>query len=862
MLKKIDYIISLVEKRKIFAVIISFILLYLLIFMKIDVKLLFSDTIITGGDTASWYQSAKSLKEIFIPNGRLFGWTMANFFGYNELQYYFTIPFLISAILSLVMPLTVALKITTLAGILTLPIAFYYTANKLAKNLWISLSASFLSLVFLFNESYTMFGGNFLSTFAGEFSYSISLSIFVFFLGACYEAFQKGKSPIIPGILLGLTGLSHLFVYMVAFFVPFFFIFADKIRKNAVAPKKTSKQKNDDAVAIEFSGNKVSEKIALMYIINFVIMAFWLVPLIFTRDFSQSISMIWRFADMKDFFKQTFFGLFFLGIALNIFLLINSKKDRIISFLFFYLFSVTIFFYVISTFLQIPDIRFVPPALIIALFSVTIFLNFFPEYFFNKNYPIVRPILYIIIVVFSFILVNKLPKNVVSWFNWNYSGYESKKEWPNLKKIIEQYKGDINTGRILWEKQNQNDNADFGSERAFENLYLFTGRPSTEGVHYGSSFMARATTYMQSEYSLNPVDPEPHRLYSVVNPNVWPVRFYQTNSKDIIVYSKEIKQKFDNHPEFEKTGEFGKFSLYTFKRHPKSYIRVVDNENLSVVKSNKYGFKTDFYRAFRDYELFDYPFITDKYAKGLKTANYFNNYDEYKNKFFNSNFDFNAWFENYKYKDSITEENVQNFKIQFKTKEIGKPHIINITYSPNFKAKNGDKIYPVSPGFMMIIPSEEGVVINYGRNIYEIIGLIITLLIIPIVIFRKRIESIVIPRVEIVNKIAITLVALVALVLLFETLTEARKIPLDQKKAETLFYKEQNYQIALDIANKYATIDMLDKYDNAQIYSFYMMKARILLNQNKKEEAKNIYDYIINRYNHTRNNDYNRLNFK
>ncbi|HOE99937.1 MAG TPA: hypothetical protein PK385_01740 [Spirochaetota bacterium] len=862
MLKKIDNIISLIEKRKIFAVIISFLLLYLLIFIKLDVKLLFSDTIITGGDTASWYQSAKSLKEIFIPNGRLFGWTMANFFGYNELQYYFTIPFLISVILSLVMPLTVALKITTLAGILSLPIAFYYTANKFTKNLWISLSASFLSLIFLFNESYTMYGGNFLSTFAGEFAYSISLSIFVFFLGVCFETFQKGKSPIIPGILLGLIGLSHLFVYMVAFFVPFFFIFANKIKNSVAPPKKISKQKTGDAVDIEFSSDKISEKIVLIYIINFVIMAFWLIPLIFTREFSQSISMIWRFADIKDFFRQTFFGLFFLGVALNIFLLINSKKDRIISFLFFYLFLVTIFFYIISTFLQIPDIRFVPPALIIALFSITIFLNFFPEYFFNKNYPIVRPILYLIIVVSSFILVNKLPKNVVSWYNWNYSGYEAKKEWPNLKKIIEQYKGDINTGRILWEKQNQNDNADFGSERAFENLYLFTGRPSTEGVHYGSSFMARATTYMQSEYSLNPVDPESHRLYSVVNPKVWPVRFYQTNSKDIIVYSKEIKQKFDNHTNFEKTGEFGKFSIYTFKYHPKSYIRIVDNENLSVVKSNKYGFKTDFYRAFRDYELFDYPFITGKYAKGLKTANYFNNYDEYRNKFFDPDFDFNSWLENYKYKTSISEENVQNFKIQFKTKEIGKPHIINITYSPNFKAKNGDKIYPVSPGFMMIIPSEEDVVINYGRNIYEIIGLIVTLLIIPIIIFRKKIEAVTIPRVEIVNRIAITLVALIAIVLLFETLTEARKIPLDQKRAETLFYKEQNYQKALDIANKYATVDMLDKYDNAQIYSFYMMKARILLNQNKKEEAKRIYDYITNRYNHTRNNDYNRLNFK
>ncbi|HOV14279.1 MAG TPA: hypothetical protein PK771_08355, partial [Spirochaetota bacterium] len=128
-------IINFLEKYSIIPILITFTGIYILMGMKMNLSLLIKDTILTGGDSASWQQTVDHLKNHLIPNGRLFGWSLANFFGYNELQFYFVPPFLFAAILGIFMPLTVALKITTLIGAFTLPIFFFISLKKITKKI-------------------------------------------------------------------------------------------------------------------------------------------------------------------------------------------------------------------------------------------------------------------------------------------------------------------------------------------------------------------------------------------------------------------------------------------------------------------------------------------------------------------------------------------------------------------------------------------------------------------------------------------------------------------------------------------------------------------------------------------------------
>ncbi len=810
--------------------------------LRFDLKLLFTNTILTGGDSSSWYQVLDHMKNYLLPKGRIFGETIANFFGYNEFQHYFPLPFLVAAVLGFFMPLTIALKITTMLGLFSLPIAFFYSAKKITKNSVLASSAALLSLIFIFNESYTMFGGNVLSTMAGEFCYSFAISLFVFLIGLCYDAFIDEKISInIPAVVLGLIALSHIFVFMVAFFVPFFFIFL----KKSEDPKY-----------------KILEKIFFTYVIALAIAAFWLLPMVFTRKYAAPISLIWTFANFKEFANSTMFGFIVLGAVLTIFTAISSKK-KLNSLILLYIYLVSLFFYFISPLLGIADIRFVPTAIITTIFSIIVLFNYIITEDNGIYKMIFSTIIFAVSLTASLLFINFNMKNGPAWFRWNNSGFESKSGYSSLLDIIKatDEKGFDKPSRLLWEKIRGGDNADFGSERAFENLYLFTGRGSTEGIHYGSSFMAKSVTYMQTEYSPIASGPESHRLYASLNSDVWKYRFIQTNSKDIIVHSDEMRGYFNNNELFErKTDIAGKWTIYSFVDHIDSYIDIVDFDKISIVGTPKNGgWQKDFYRFFREYELIEYPFIPKEYIKktdsDLLNMEKFSNYDDYRDRFKDKKISYSEWqIEKKENSSHITDEKIDHFNIKFKTDRVGEPHIIKISYSENFKSKNGENIYPIAPGFMLIIPKSENVDIHYGYTVSEIIGLIITLASVLFLIFSGIVyRRFSFPYYTIVKRVVITLFFIVVAIFILLTIspfTQSRVIS-NIKKAELLI-AQGKIDEADKILNRYATDDFLNKYDNQLAFSAFRLKSRVLLARNDEKGARELIDKLRVRYKHTR----------
>ncbi|MEY3467368.1 MAG: hypothetical protein RL532_675 [Actinomycetota bacterium] len=73
------------------------------------------------------------------------------------------------------------------------------------------------STIFLFDESFTIYGGNIASTMAGEFSFSISLAFAVLGFGVFWRGIETGGYRIAATILLALSALSHGIVLLFAF---------------------------------------------------------------------------------------------------------------------------------------------------------------------------------------------------------------------------------------------------------------------------------------------------------------------------------------------------------------------------------------------------------------------------------------------------------------------------------------------------------------------------------------------------------------------------------------------------------------------------------------------------------------------
>ena len=115
------------------------------------------------------------------------------------------------ALLAVPMPYGVALKLVTIAGVVALPVAVWAMARLGGICTEGQVLASAATLLFLFDRSFNIYGGNLMSTMAGEFAYSLGLAGAVLFIGVASRGMPAGSHRVLAGALLALTGLMHLF---------------------------------------------------------------------------------------------------------------------------------------------------------------------------------------------------------------------------------------------------------------------------------------------------------------------------------------------------------------------------------------------------------------------------------------------------------------------------------------------------------------------------------------------------------------------------------------------------------------------------------------------------------------------------
>ena len=115
------------------------------------------------------------------------------------------------ALLVVPMPYGVALKLVVVAGVVALPAAVWAMTRIAGVGATGQVLATAATLLFLFDRSFNIYGGNLMSTMAGEFAYSLGLVGAVLYVGAAARGMDSGRHRVLAGSLLALTGLLHLF---------------------------------------------------------------------------------------------------------------------------------------------------------------------------------------------------------------------------------------------------------------------------------------------------------------------------------------------------------------------------------------------------------------------------------------------------------------------------------------------------------------------------------------------------------------------------------------------------------------------------------------------------------------------------
>jgi hypothetical protein len=173
-------------------------------------SLLVANTTTAGGDTGAHVMLPAFLKSNLLTHGQLTGWDPDWYDGYPLYTFYFPLPGLITVLFNTVVTYNVAFKFVTVLGTLTLPVCAWAFGRLAGLRDPAPGCLAAATLPFLFEPSFSIYGGNILSTLAGEYSFSLSLSVALLFLGVFATGLRTGKYRVLAAVLFAITLLCHL----------------------------------------------------------------------------------------------------------------------------------------------------------------------------------------------------------------------------------------------------------------------------------------------------------------------------------------------------------------------------------------------------------------------------------------------------------------------------------------------------------------------------------------------------------------------------------------------------------------------------------------------------------------------------
>jgi hypothetical protein len=176
---------------------------------QLHFNLLFTETTTTGGDTGA-HIALPAYLQTLLTHGHISGWDPGWYDGYSLYTFYFSIPDLFAAVGGWIIPYDIAFKLITVLGSVILPITAWACGRLFRLRPPIPTVMAAMTLPFLFDYTFTIYGGNLFSTLAGEYAYSFSLSLAILFLGLFSRVVRDGTCRGWAAVVLAVCILSHI----------------------------------------------------------------------------------------------------------------------------------------------------------------------------------------------------------------------------------------------------------------------------------------------------------------------------------------------------------------------------------------------------------------------------------------------------------------------------------------------------------------------------------------------------------------------------------------------------------------------------------------------------------------------------
>ncbi len=657
------------------------------------------DTTTVGGDTPAHNYLASHLKEQWLGHGHLVSWANGWWGGFPMFQYYFPLPYALMALLATVLPFNIAFKLVCVAGAVLLPCAAFGMARLMRLPAPAPSILAILMVPFLFVDTHVMWGVNLGSTLAGMIANSLSFAIMLLALGSAWRDAADGRFRLRTVGWLALVMASHFFTSVMTALVL------------AGYPFLQVRGKQRRALAILAGEGALAS----------ALMAWWIVPLIATSAYSMEFGSNWEMTLWKN------FPAYAAGLAVAALIAVGAAIQGrrvpdsgaagqghwtpVLALLWMLCAAVLLFEFGFAVSPVFVNVR-LWPFLFFALMSlggigVAVLLR-------SVRARSLALASLCAVVLGAITWQEQLPGmaggKVRAWACWNFSGLESKTDWPAFQRLVTPLKG--TPGRLA--NDLSEDNNRLGSSRIFELMPHLIGKPVLEGGLVNSAAGALFAYYIQSETSASCAGYPPMMVPASFDLTNATRHLELFNVKHFVARWPVLQAALAQSPDWHLVDRAEGWALFELTTHSGRYVHVLEADPVALETSNWKRHALDWFcqpgALSRPVVLVPPGGQTPPGVPRITEADFTERIRE-------------AAPASKLPLTPVPWESVSDTRIEFVTAAVGRPHLVKMNWFPNWQVRGADAVYRVTPDFLLVYPDRERVDIYYGLTPADRIGL-------------------------------------------------------------------------------------------------------------------------------------------
>jgi hypothetical protein len=744
-------------------------------------SLLLSTSASTGGDNGGHYALPAFLRSGLLSHGQLTGWDPGWYDGFPLYTFYFVLPDLFAALASYVIPYALAFKWITVLGSVLLPVAAWGMGRLFGMRRAVPGALAALTLCYLFDYTYTIYGGNLFSTLAGEYSYSFSIVLALVFLGLVARGLRTGQYRGWAAVTLGACILAHfvpaLFALLGAAFLVIMEMLPDRIR-----PRDSWHAHPADRVVPQV----LNRREALWWGVSTVgigglLVAFWWVPFGAEQAYTTSMGYQNVHTFVAILFPQAdWWALILAGISAAAAFALRSRFGILMTALAVSAALAVIFDPQGSLYnTRFLPLWFLPVYLLVGwgiATAVTEVIDFWerprrrgrtalhspspspppppsssqadllgdPELRRARSSwptaavvgPLVALVVALGVVVTPFVLsysdmqaigITPGPNQVSNWAAFNYSGYQGKAAYPEYRALVETMErvgATHGCGQAMWQYDPSLNR--FGTTMALMLLPYWSDGciGSMEGLLFESSATTPYHFLNQAELSVSPSDPVVGLDYSALNVPQGIEHLQLMGVRYFMASSPQVQAAASADPSLTLVAETGPWS------------------------SSQYGVSST--TTWKIYQVHKAPMVTGlanepavEVGVGAGQSSWLPSSESWYN-------DPSRWgvflaqsgpvdWPRVPVGDHsppkvpvattvVTQVHESDNTVSFHVSKIGTPVLVKVSYFPNWHASGATGPYRVTPNLMVVVPTAHDVVLHYGSTPADRAGEVLTII--------------------------------------------------------------------------------------------------------------------------------------